>query len=212
MPSYCPRVALRRQPPFAPFVPPIQPLDGSLQTATLAHGHPLGLGWGARPSRFPFSASRQKPFPKRNGSANDSGARPVVATGHPPPVPHRCLMLVTAGTKRAVCAPAFLRRKRRWVRSPLAEKSTPLPSHHLVRRSDETWLTEWSGGLGERSGARSRSRGCFGASQSSGHHHKKFSGPEVWLGGGWILTRRASRQAESRLGRRGMETAKFGRD
>ena len=28
----------------------------------------LGLCWGARPSRLPFSASRQKPFPKRNGS------------------------------------------------------------------------------------------------------------------------------------------------
>jgi hypothetical protein len=33
----------------------------------LAHGHPLGLCWGARPSRWPFSASRHKPSPKLNG-------------------------------------------------------------------------------------------------------------------------------------------------
>jgi len=65
-----------------------------------------------------------------------------------------------------------------------------------VPQSDENWQTEWSGGLGERSGARSRSRGVLGASQSAGHPIKNFSWPEVWLGGGWILTRRASTQAE----------------
>ena len=37
-----------------------------------------------------------------------------------------------------VRALADLRRERRWVRSHLAENSTPLWSHHLVRRSDET--------------------------------------------------------------------------
>jgi hypothetical protein len=30
----------------------------------------------------------------------------------------------------------------------LAENSTALWSHHLIRRSDETWLPEWSGKLG----------------------------------------------------------------
>src|ERR1019366_8382631 len=82
--------------------------------------------------------------------------------------------LVIVGTKRVVRAPALLRRKRRWVRSPLAENSTPLWSHQTVRRSDETWLPEWSVGMGERSGARSRSRGVSGASQSSGHLNEKF--------------------------------------
>ena len=55
-------------------------------------------------------------------------------------------------------APAVLRRERRWVRSPLAENSTPLWSHHSVPRSDETWLPEWSGKLGgvERCAVRSR--------------------------------------------------------
>ena len=70
------------------------------------------------------------------------------------------------------------------------------PPGMSVPLSDETWLTEWSGGLGERSGARSLSRWVLGASQSSGHLNKNLSGPEVWLGGGWILTRRASTQAE----------------
>jgi hypothetical protein len=37
-----------------------------------------------------------------------------------------------------------------------------------IPQSDETWLTEWSDGMDERSGARSRSRGVPGASQSSG--------------------------------------------
>ena len=45
-------------------------------------------------------------------------------------------------------ATAVLRRERRWVRSHLAENSTPLWSHHLILRSDETWLPEWSGNLG----------------------------------------------------------------
>jgi hypothetical protein len=39
----------------------------------------LGLGWGARPSRLPFSASRRKPFPKLNGSTHGSGATPEPA-------------------------------------------------------------------------------------------------------------------------------------
>ena len=30
----------------------------------------------------------------------------------------------------------------------LAENSTPLWSHHIILRSDETWLPEWSGNLG----------------------------------------------------------------
>jgi hypothetical protein len=40
------------QPPFAPFVHPKLPLAAR-----------LGLCWGARPSRWPFPASRPKPFP-----------------------------------------------------------------------------------------------------------------------------------------------------
>ena len=48
---------------MAPFVHPKLPL------ATR-----LALCWGAPPSRLPFSASRQKPFPKRNGA---TGARIV---------------------------------------------------------------------------------------------------------------------------------------
>jgi hypothetical protein len=35
-------------------------------------------------------------------------------------------------------------------------------------QSDEIWLPEWSDGMGERSGAQSRSRGYLGASQSAG--------------------------------------------
>jgi len=35
-----------------------------------AHGHQLGHCWGARPSRWPFPASRPKPFPKRNSSTS----------------------------------------------------------------------------------------------------------------------------------------------
>ncbi len=88
------------QTPFAPFVHPKLPLAAR-----------LGLCWGARPSRLPFPASRQKPFPKLNGSINGSGTRPVFSAGHPPPVPHRWRMLVIAGTRRVACAPAHLRRK-----------------------------------------------------------------------------------------------------
>lgn len=56
-----------------------------------------------------------------------------------------------------------------------------------IPRSDETWLTEWSDGMGERSGARSPVAWGFGASQSSGHHNAGFICPEVWLVGGGIL-------------------------
>jgi len=53
----------------------------------LAHGHQLGLGRGARPSRRPFLASRQKPFHRR-------GAQPPSAVGFDAPVepfsPARC--------------------------------------------------------------------------------------------------------------------------
>src|ERR1019366_5052158 len=40
----------------------------------------------------------------------------------------------------------------------LAENSTPFWSNHLIRRSDEIWLPEWSGKLGgvERCAVRSR--------------------------------------------------------
>ena len=81
-----------------------------------------------------------------------------------------------------------------------------------VPRSDETWLSEWSAGMGERSGARSRSRGVPGASQSAGQLKGKFSLPGSLAWWRVDLTRRASTQAESRPGRRGMETAKFGHD
>jgi hypothetical protein len=65
--------------PAHSIVHPKLPLAESLPTATMAHGHPLGLCWGARPSRLPFSASRQKPFPKLNGSTHGSGATPEPA-------------------------------------------------------------------------------------------------------------------------------------
>ena len=48
------------QPPFAPFVHPKLPL-GPCGWPSLAHGHQLGLCRGARPSRWPFSASRRRP-------------------------------------------------------------------------------------------------------------------------------------------------------
>ena len=50
----------------------------------LAHGHQLGLCRGARPSRWPFPASRQKPFPKRNGSSNGEHSRPRLSGSTPP--------------------------------------------------------------------------------------------------------------------------------
>jgi hypothetical protein len=40
----------------------------------------------------------------------------------------------------------------------LAENSTPLWSHHSILRSDETWLPEWSGNLGEVQHGTVRSR------------------------------------------------------
>ena len=61
----------------------------------LAHSHSLGLGWGARPSRLPFSASRRKPFPKLNGSTNGSGAtsEPARETRALPPIVHPTMIL-----------------------------------------------------------------------------------------------------------------------
>jgi hypothetical protein len=58
----------------------------------------LGPGWGARPSRLPFSASRQKPFPKLNGSTHGSGATPKPAreTRALPPFVHPKLPLAAA--------------------------------------------------------------------------------------------------------------------
>jgi integrase len=47
-----------------------------------------------------------------------------------------------------VRASVVLRQGYRWVRSHLAENSTPLWSHHSIPRRDETWLPEWSGKLG----------------------------------------------------------------
>jgi hypothetical protein len=58
-----------------------------------------------------------------------------------------------------VRARAVLRRERRWVRSPLAENSTSLWSHHIIPKSDETWLPEWSGKLGGVQRCAVRSRG-----------------------------------------------------
>ncbi len=43
----------------------------------------------------------------------------------------------------------------------LAEKPTPLWSHHFILRSDETWLPEWSGKLGGVQRCAVRSRGVF---------------------------------------------------
>jgi hypothetical protein len=67
-----------------------------------------------RDARAPPVRPTQTAFGRSGWGA---GARPVLAAGHPPPVPHRCLMLVIAGTKRVGCAPALLRRKWRLVRS-----------------------------------------------------------------------------------------------
>ena len=39
--------------------------------------------------------------------------------------------------------------------APVAENPMPLWSHYSFLWSDETWLSEWSDGLGERSGAHS---------------------------------------------------------
>jgi hypothetical protein len=50
-------IVFQIQTPFAPFVHPKLPLAAR-----------LGLGWGARPSRLPFPASRSKPSPKLNGA------------------------------------------------------------------------------------------------------------------------------------------------
>jgi hypothetical protein len=44
----------------------------------------------------------------------------------------------------------------------VAENPTPLWSHHTILRSDGTWLSEWSDGMGERSGGAVRSRGFLG--------------------------------------------------
>jgi len=49
------------------------------------------------------------------------------------------------------------------------------------RNGAANWA-EWSGVPFGRAG-------CPGASQSSGHLNKKFSGPEVWLGG-WVQFQR----------------------
>jgi len=43
-----------------------------------------------------------------------------------------------------------------------------------ISQSDETWLTKWSDGLGERSGARSPVACGLGASQSAGPLNKKI--------------------------------------
>jgi len=55
----------------------------------------------------------------------------------------------------------------------LAENSTALWSHHSFLRSDGTWLSEWSDGMGERSGARSPVAWVPGASKSWEKLHLK---------------------------------------
>jgi len=63
---------------------------------------------------------------------------------------------------RASACAAPLRRERRWVRSLFSKNSTALWSHHTILLSDETWLSEWSDGMGERSDGAVRSRGVLG--------------------------------------------------
>jgi len=53
MPGYCQCVALRRPNALCP-----RSSTANCHWPVLAHGHQLGLCWGARPSRLPFSASR----------------------------------------------------------------------------------------------------------------------------------------------------------
>ena len=50
-----------------------------------------------------------------------------------------------------------------------AEKPTPFWSRHPVPLSDETWLPEWSDGVGERSGGTVRSRGVLGQASHSAY-------------------------------------------
>src|ERR1035441_2060818 len=64
-----------------------------------------------------------------------------------------------------VVVPAFYDESGVGFAAHLAENSTPLWSHHSIPRSDETWLPEWSGNLGEVQRCAVRSRGLFGNPQ-----------------------------------------------
>ncbi len=109
-------------------------------------------------------------------------------------------------------AEADLRREREWVRSHIAENSSPLWSRHLVPQSDETWLPEWSDGLVELSGARSPVAWVSWVKPvfRLAGVKSKLAGSLAW--GRVQFTRRASTQAKSRPGRRGMKAAMFGCD
>jgi hypothetical protein len=61
----------------------------------------------------------------------------------------------------------------------LAENSTPFWSHHLISRSDETWLPEWSGKLGGVERCAVRSRGVFGNPQFCIFAPVKANGPRL---------------------------------
>ena len=67
MPGYCQCVALRRPNALCP-----RSSTANCHWPVLAHGHQLGLCRGARPSRWPFPASRHKPFPNPNGIESSS--------------------------------------------------------------------------------------------------------------------------------------------
>ena len=72
--TLCRRSATRRPRP----VRPPQTAIGSLQTATMAHGHQLGLCRGARPSRLAVSgvAPLLPATPKMKGRRSSSSALP----------------------------------------------------------------------------------------------------------------------------------------
>jgi hypothetical protein len=83
-------------------------------------------------------------------------------------------------------------------------------SGQSIRRSDETLLTEWSDGLGERSGGGAGRAGFLGQASLTACGSSPLAGSLAR--GRRKFTRLASTQAESSPSRRGVETVKFGRD
>jgi hypothetical protein len=83
----------------------------------LAHGHQLGLGWGARPSRLPFSASRRG----RDGALRRPPARAFQSpAGRRFKIPLAKSGKAPAGTSprnvTVFCAGALSRRNLSWVK------------------------------------------------------------------------------------------------
>jgi hypothetical protein len=161
--------------------------------SVLAHDCPpigLTITFRALPSHRAVPPSRRRSYTELSGGGSSyvSGARLPGAVGG---------SWATAGVMSfgiaaaVISAPARLRRERCWVRSAFGGESTPLWSHHPVPGSDETWLPEWSGNLGGEQRWRSPvARGVLGQTSLPAITINS-SWPEVWLGGGCLLTRRA---------------------